>query len=579
MATKITTPELFNLSSNNTAATQLPVFTTSTRPTPTTSTVTVDYLVVGGGGGTYAGGGANYIGGGGAGGLRTSYGSTSGGGAVAEPSISLSTAKSYAITVGPASLDGEDSVFGSITSLGGGRSGATASTAAGSSGGSGGGASGDAYNAAGGSGTANQGYSGGNSGPSCSGGSCRYPGGGGGGAASAGANATTTTAGNGGNGLEVNIIGGTGNYYAGGGGGSSYLSGAGTGGLGGGGNGSARLSGSEVVNNGATNTGGGGGGGLISLSTPALGGSGIVILRYPTSSSLNIITTGSLVYTESTDGSDTILQFTEGSGNFGFAANNITVGEMIFNSTTGKVEYWDGFQWNMIKDEAGDYTSNLLTWIDVGPGKSWSGSGSLMTDLSGNGNNFTLSGQSYTAGNNYVTLPNSSAYATSNISMTYNVPKTLLMWHKISINSGYSTPFGTNSASYYSYILYGNGTSTLPDESVSTYTNYNVTSYQNGLVRNGHYAYTDNTWRMMALVEDTTNWPNNTLLFYMNGSLVSQSSTGKYWSVDKLAIGRLGSTASGYFFGDVGEWRVYSESLTADKILAIYNATKAAYGL
>jgi len=32
-------------------------------------------------------------------------------------------------------------------------------------------------------------------------------------------------------------------------------------------------------------------------------------------------------------------------------ANNITVGEMIFNSTTEKVEYWDGFQWNMIKDE------------------------------------------------------------------------------------------------------------------------------------------------------------------------------------------------------------------------------------
>ena len=362
MSTKITTPELFNLSSNNTAATQLPVFTTSARPTPITSTVTVDYLVVGGGAGTYAGGGANYTGGGGAGGLRTSYGSTSGGGAVAEPSISLSKATSYNITVGQASLDGEDSVFGSITSLGGGRSGATASTAAGSSGGSGGGASGDAYNAAGGTGTANQGYSGGNSGPSCSGGSCRYPGGGGGGAASAGTNATTTTAGNGGDGLEVNIIGGTGNYYAGGGGGSSYLSGAGTGGLGGGGNGSARLSGSEVVNNGTVNTGGGGGGGLVASSTPALGGSGVVILRYPTSSSLNIITTGSLIYTEFTDGSDTVLQFTEGSGNFGFAANNITVGEMIFNSTTGKVEYWDGFQWNMIKDEIAGETpyNNVL---------------------------------------------------------------------------------------------------------------------------------------------------------------------------------------------------------------------------
>ena len=381
MSTKITTPELFNLSSNNTAATQLPVFTTSTRPTPTASTVTVDYLVVGGGAGTYAGGGANYPGGGGAGGLRTSYGSTSGGGAVAEPSISLSKATSYNITVGQASLDGEDSVFGSITSLGGGRSGAAASAAAGSSGGSGGGASGDAYNAAGGSGTANQGYSGGNSGPSCSGSSCRYPGGGGGGAASAGTNATTTTAGNGGDGLEVNIIGGTGNYYAGGGGGSSYLSGAGTGGLGGGGNGSATYSGSEVVNNGTANTGGGGGGGLVASSTPALGGSGVVILRYPTSSSLNIITTGSLVYTESTDGSDTVLQFTEGSGNFGFAANNIAVGEMIFNSTTEKVEYWDGFQWNMIKDE-----------FQPGPGDIFQDGSNLFTSNFSNGTLSSLEG-------------------------------------------------------------------------------------------------------------------------------------------------------------------------------------------
>ena len=378
MATKITTPELFNLSSNNTAATQLPVFTKSTRPTPTTSTVTVDYLVVGGGAGTYAGGGANYPGGGGAGGLRTSYGSTSGGGAVAEPSISLLKATSYNITVGQASLDGEDSVFGSITSLGGGRSGATASTAAGSSGGSGGGASGDAYNAAGGGGTANQGYSGGNSGPSCSGGGCRYPGGGGGGAASAGANATTTTAGNGGDGLEVNIIGGTGNYYAGGGGGSSYISGAGTGGLGGGGNGSARSSGSEVVNNGIANTGGGGGGALTASSTPALGGSGVVILRYPTSSSLNIITTGSLVYTESTDGSDTVLQFTEGSGNFGFLANNIAIGEMIFNITTEKVDYWDGFQWNMIKDEE----PSLSSTDPFGDG-----SQTALYKFAGNGNN------------------------------------------------------------------------------------------------------------------------------------------------------------------------------------------------
>ena len=574
MATKITTPELFNLSSNNTAATQLPVFTTSTRPTPTTSTVTVDYLVVGGGGGTYAGGGANYIGGGGAGGLRTSYGSTSGGGAVAEPSISLSTAKSYAITVGPASLDGEDSVFGSITSLGGGRSGATASTAAGSSGGSGGGASGDAYNAAGGSGTANQGYSGGNSGPSCSGGSCRYPGGGGGGAASAGANATTTTAGNGGNGLEVNIIGGTGNYYAGGGGGSSYLSGAGTGGLGGGGNGSARLSGSEVVNNGATNTGGGGGGGLISLSTPALGGSGIVILRYPTSSSLNIITTGSLVYTESTDGSDTILQFTEGSGNFGFAANNIAIGEMIFNSTTGKVEYWDGFQWNMIKDEP---VLNIDIFNDNSCIAYYRFNGNA-NDETGN-YNATASNETYSATGGkeggYISLPqNSSGIINTN-------------------DSGALAPGGTNVRSYSIWVKFqetGQADtiwSQWRSNPTPRSTAFWIINRSDGKIEVVNYRSNSSSDYRRTLTTSTftalNSWYNivvsigqsNAVTIWVNGTQAATTGSGNIGTINNITspnttIGSLSNPNTGTY-GIFDEARVFNRALTNAEALILSN--------
>ena len=575
MSTKITTPELFNLSSNNTAATQLPVFTTSARPTPTTSTVTVDYLVVGGGGGTYAGGGANYIGGGGAGGLRTSYGSTSGGGAVAEPSISLSTAKSYAITVGPASLDGEDSVFGSITSLGGGRSGATASTAAGSSGGSGGGASGDAYNAAGGSGTANQGYSGGNSGPSCSGGSCRYPGGGGGGAASAGANATTTTAGNGGNGLEVNIIGGTGNYYAGGGGGSSYLSGAGTSGLGGGGNGSARLSGSEVVNNGATNTGGGGGGGLIALSTPALGGSGIVILRYPTSSSLNIITTGSLVYTESTDGSDTVLQFTEGSGNFGFAANNITVGEMIFNSTTGKVEYWDGFQWNMIKDEKLPANYSTFAAWDVGNTISYGGTGNTLYNIVNNptGFNFTkYGGVSYDGVNksfnfNGATGSNGAYMRFSQNAMNIPTGFTVSMWVNF-------TAFPTNTT------LYAYGYSpTLRQFLSSTQMRYYLTPGPSGNYTPyfNHGMTTGNWYNITMVINNSNAISPTTIKTYISqegdstATLKQTANTnhGAYQNTNQLYFGCNVQNYNSNFNGQLRVMEIYDSQLSQTDIDSI----------
>ena len=381
MATKITTPELFNLSSNNTAATQLPVFTTSERPTPTTSTVQVEYLVIGGGG---AGGG--WGGGGGAGGYLTNYGGSK---------TPLTSSANYAIVVGEggvkqtvaatAANSGEDSsIIGtgiSITATGGGaggtKNGNTTEFPA-QNGGSGGGASAMRSASVGGSGntpstTPSQGNNGGNS-PAQD---PNFPGGGGGGGANAnggdGQSASGSPAyagGDGGNGL-ASLITGTSVTRAGGGGGFTYgisVTNVSSGGTGGGGAGGRYVSSGNSSNpspsnavDGQVNTGSGGGSGSVTQSgsgsswyggDTASGGSGIVILRYPTSSSSVIKTTGSLVYTESTDGSDTVIQFTEGSGNVSFASAGIAVGEMIFNSTTEKVEYWDGFQWNMIKDES-----------------------------------------------------------------------------------------------------------------------------------------------------------------------------------------------------------------------------------
>ena len=262
-------------------------------------TFDVDYLVVAGGG---AGGTGSGIGGGGggAGGLRTSFGSSSGGGASAETALALLVATNYTVTVGagaggPTSGNtsgpsGSDSVFSTITSLGGG--GGTTYDPPGISGGSGGGS----YRGGVGAGTANQGFDGG---VSVSGSSS----GGGGGAGGAGQNSNynTSTVGNGGDGLEVNIIGGTGNYYAGGGGGGRYLSEPGGPGVGGsaiGGNGGSGSAGG----NGSTNTGSGGGGAANSQNGGS-GGSGVVILRYPNTYTISETTSGGNVLSFTTDDS------------------------------------------------------------------------------------------------------------------------------------------------------------------------------------------------------------------------------------------------------------------------------------
>lgn len=255
------------------------------------NTLTADYLVIAGGGG----GGAQ--GGGGAGGYRTSAG-TSGANSSAESALTLTALNNYTVTVGAGGGQGSNSVFHTITSQGGGR-GATSLFAAGVNGGSGGGGGPAGYGSGnpGGSGTANQGTNGG-SGYGSSSWAGTWRGGGGGGAGGGGGNAKNDPGAPGGSGIASTITGSS-VTRAGGGGGNGYDFG-GPGGSGGGGNGGA---------NGTANTGGGGG-------NSASGGSGVVIVRYPNTFTINV--GAGLTASTSTVGENKVTTFTAGSGNISF---------------------------------------------------------------------------------------------------------------------------------------------------------------------------------------------------------------------------------------------------------------------
>ena len=224
----------------------------------------VDYLVVAGGGGS-----GGYGGGGGAGGFRTGTG------------LAV-TAQAYTVTVGAGgsgstynhalAAAGGNSVFSSITSIGGG-SGASAGHTGGN-GGSGGGGNGG-WGTAGGSGTSGQGNNGGTAV-----GNTPYHGAGGGGASQSGGNGTTH-AGNGGAGTASSYSGSS-VTYAGGGGGASDSGTNNNGGTGGAGGGGRGFGGDGAAVAGSANTGGGGGAGGSSITGFTAGGSGIVIIRYLT---------------------------------------------------------------------------------------------------------------------------------------------------------------------------------------------------------------------------------------------------------------------------------------------------------
>ena len=283
--------------------------------------IPVSYLVIaggGGGGGSLAGAG----GGGGAGGYRSSYSGDTNSGRLSsvEDTLGIIVGDNYSVTVGAgaaADTQGNDSVFDSITSLGGGLGGHP-TQGLGASGGSGGGHgafSNTNYNTSNPAGTAGQGFDGGASGgPGSSGGL----GGGGGGAGANGEDAQTSGtnhAGYGGNGLSSSINGSATTRAGGGGGGKNVFSSGATG-LGGSGGGGTGLNINDSASKNATvNTGSGGGGARNSVAG-GTGGSGIVILRYS-----NIITItiggGLTVSTSETaiGGSDNYVVLTGGTDN------------------------------------------------------------------------------------------------------------------------------------------------------------------------------------------------------------------------------------------------------------------------
>ena len=249
---------------------------------------TVGYMVIAGGGG----GGYGTTGGGGAGGFREGRNvpidNFTASPLVANAPVNAVTvtAQSYPITTGGGGAgatgtsvrgtNGANSIFSTITSTGGGGGGSDGSPcgSAGATGGSGGGAGNGGTGGVGNTPTVSpiQGNPGGNA-------PWSPAGGGGGGANCNGGSSNPPNGGSGGGGVSNTITGAS--VARAGGGGGGARPGPNSPGTSGGGNGGNC---SQKGTNGTDNTGGGGGSGQGSTPAPAaygaVGGSGIVVIRY-----------------------------------------------------------------------------------------------------------------------------------------------------------------------------------------------------------------------------------------------------------------------------------------------------------
>lgn len=226
-------------------------------------------------------------------------------------------------------------------------------------------------------------------------------------------------------------------------------------------------------------------------------------------------------------------------------------------------------------------TSGLVLNLDAGNSASYPGTGTVWTDLSGNGNNGTLiNGTSYSSANG-GTLVFDGINDYVDTSLVTNVGGfTYCVWGK-SASKGYPNKImgntnalnGVDGAS----IIWG-----IPSfPPLGIYENLNKmvafrrtgNNYSKDIFSTEIPNFTNN-WHYIVLTYD----PANGSKLYCDNVLVGSNATSGFASTLTIRIGRDGN-GSDAFLGNVSQVQVYNKGLTASEINTNFNATKTRFGL
>jgi len=229
-------------------------------------------------------------------------------------------------------------------------------------------------------------------------------------------------------------------------------------------------------------------------------------------------------------------------------------------------------------------TQNLIFCVDAGNTKSYPGSGSTWTDLSGNGNTGTLTnGPTYSSANGGSFVFNGSTQYSSSSALSGSFALfTVIIWFYPTSIANYQNPIDCNYGAYSS----GNIGPRLEINSsgnlawnYSNDTAVNGNFYSHNVVSSGLSA---NTWYCAGITYD-----GSTSTTYLNGSSTGLSRTaygtptGFVGVMNNVTIGKgfsLGG-AEKIFAGRVANVQIYNRALTAAEVAQNFNALRGRYGI
>lgn len=228
--------------------------------------------------------------------------------------------------------------------------------------------------------------------------------------------------------------------------------------------------------------------------------------------------------------------------------------------------------------------SGLVAHLDASNTSSYSGSGSTWTDLTGNGNDGTINGATWSSTdggifdfdgvNDAIQIAHNSS-----LSLSTSTQKTIQVWVKFDALGATSTQqipvFGKLSSSY-AYDGYWGG---LYGDTGTIRCTTNGAAIQR--TSTSTLTVTTDTWYLFTFVSQITSTSNTTKV-YINGTqyITTAHGSDSYTESNPLYLGYIGSgVGSLYLNGKIGACYFYTRGLSSDEVLQNFHATKSRYGV